>query len=309
MSRQANDKLGLIRLIRELSAPLPPMPAGVSPELVCLDGVRAVIFDVYGTLFVSGSGDVDSAAAAPAALEAALAGAGFRAIGPDGAERALAIFKDAIMREHRAMKAAGADRPEVDILEIWRDCLSAMKNAGRLAGRITPRAVTRLAAGYECRANPAWPMPGLADTLAGLRAAGMILGIVSNAQFYSPLLFDALLRHAPAELGFEPALTLWSYMEREAKPSARMFVKLTGAAERGFGLRPRDMIFVGNDMLNDIAPAQAAGMRTALFAGDGRSLRMRGDHAACRAVKPDLVLGGLADLPRCLGADQAGAHV
>ena len=85
------------------------MPAGVSPELVGLDGVRAVIFDVYGTLFVSGSGDVDSAAAAPAALEAALAGAGFRAIGPDGAERDLAIFKDAIMREHRAMKATAPD--------------------------------------------------------------------------------------------------------------------------------------------------------------------------------------------------------
>lgn len=302
MSRQANEKRELILLIRELSAPLEPIPPGAGAAPGRLAGVRAVIFDVYGTLFVSGSGDIDASGASPAALDDALAGAGFRTLGADGAARALAIFTGAILRKHAAMKEAGADCPEVDILEIWRACLEEMKAGGRLAGDITPRAVMRLAAGYECRANPAWPMPGMAGALASLRAAGMSLGIVSNAQFYSPLLFDALVGQSPAELGFEPALTLWSYLEREAKPSARLFAKLTGAAERRLGLKPDEMLFVGNDMLNDILPAQAAGLRTALFAGDRRSLRMRGDHAACRAAKPDLVLGGLGDLPRRLGA-------
>ena len=41
-------------------SPLEPLPTHVTPELKKLRDVRAVVFDVYGTLIVSGSGDVGS---------------------------------------------------------------------------------------------------------------------------------------------------------------------------------------------------------------------------------------------------------
>ena len=82
MSRQANEKRELILLIRELSAPLEPIPPGAGAAPGRLAGVRAVIFDVYGTLFVSGSGDIDASGASPAALDDALAGAGGRDLNP-----------------------------------------------------------------------------------------------------------------------------------------------------------------------------------------------------------------------------------
>ena len=46
------------RLFRSHAEPLAPEPVDVSPSVSPVPGIRAVIFDVYGTLFISGSGDI-----------------------------------------------------------------------------------------------------------------------------------------------------------------------------------------------------------------------------------------------------------
>jgi hypothetical protein len=47
----------LITQIQQLNAPLEPKPTGISDHLVALENIHAGVFDVYRTLFVSGSGD------------------------------------------------------------------------------------------------------------------------------------------------------------------------------------------------------------------------------------------------------------
>ena len=59
-------------------------------------------------------------------------------------------------------------------------------------------------------------------------------------------------------------------------------------------------MYVGNDMLNDIASAAKVGLRTALFAGDARSLRWRKGDERVEGVVPDLVLTDLLQLVDCL---------
>jgi putative hydrolase of the HAD superfamily len=49
-------------------------------------------------------------------------------------------------------------------------------------------------------------------------------------------------------------------------------------------------------MLNDIYPAQQLGFKTALFAGDTRSLRLRTDDSRCSNLSTDLVLTDLEQL-------------
>ena len=49
-------------------------------------------------------------------------------------------------------------------------------------------------------------------------------------------------------------------------------------------------------MLKDIWPATQLGFKTALFAGDARSLRLREDDERCRGLKPDLVIDRLSQL-------------
>ena len=271
----------LIDRIRALSTAAEPIPTGVAPLLSRLDDVRAVIFDVYGTLFVSGSGDVGTASAASnvehfaQALEAAAINA--------SAEDVMTAYFAAIDANHAAKKAAGVEHPEVDVVDVWRQAL-----AGH---RLDEDALKRLAIEYECRANPTWPMPKLSETLAALRGR-VRLGIVSNAQFFTPLLFEAHLSARPADLGFDSALYVFSHELGQAKPSPTLFQTLLTALQAD-GIAPGQTLYVGNDVRNDIAPARALGMQTALFAGDARSLRLRADDPTCRNAQPDAVVTAL----------------
>jgi putative hydrolase of the HAD superfamily len=53
-------------------------------------------------------------------------------------------------------------------------------------------------------------------------------------------------------------------------------------------------------MRNDIAPAKAVGMQTALFAGDRRSLRWRRGDPLVGDELPDMVLTRLPQLLECV---------
>jgi putative hydrolase of the HAD superfamily len=139
-------------------------------------------------------------------------------------------------------------------------------------------------------------MPGLREVLARIRAEGLILGIVSNAQFYTPLMLEAFLERPFAELGFDPDCCAFSYRLLEAKPSTRIYEEALAGMERVHSIAPREVLYVGNDMRNDIWPASLTGCRTALFAGDARSLRLREDDPRCAHVTPDRVVTRLQQI-------------
>ncbi len=94
----------------------------------------------------------------------------------------------------------------------------------------------------------------------------------------------------------EPDLCVWSYEVGEAKPSPELFRRLSERLEASRKLSPRECLYVGNDMLNDISAAAAAGYRTALFAGDARSLRLRAGDPRCSDVHPDVTITRLGDI-------------
>ena len=293
----------LLDTIRRLSSPLQPLPTGYKPRLQPLPGIRAVLFDVYGTLMISGSGDVgpdaadDDEQAFGEALGEALTGAGIAESPASG--NGATLLRREIIRFQQRLRSEGADYPEVDILQVWQAVLSTSDlRGGPLAA--DAEAIRRLAVGYECRVNPVWPMPGADQTLATLRERGLPLGIVSNAQFYTPLLFEALLGRPLSQLGFDDALCVWSYRELRGKPSSRLFPKALASLQAKHGVTPAQTLYVGNDQLKDIWTASQAGCRTALFAGDRRSLRLREDDQRCRAVQADVVIDDLRQLPDLL---------
>jgi len=295
-------QLSLIQLIRELSRPLAPDPTGVTAQLTQLKNIGAVLFDVYGTLFVSASGDVGTARAMDntPAMEAA-----FRKIDPRGnplaaASRGVELLFDTIQSAHAKRNKNGIKYPEIDIRTIWESVFARLVEEEFLNSLPDAQTRLRFAVEYECRVNPVWPMPGAAETLAALRCRGVHLGIVSNAQFFTPMLFEALLDKSVGDLGFDPELCAWSFQVLEAKPSANLFKRLIAPLHDKWGLESGAVLFVGNDMLNDIAPAAACGCRTALFAGDARSLRLRAGELGAAVSDPDLVLTDLTQLTNVL---------
>jgi putative hydrolase of the HAD superfamily len=54
-------------------------------------------------------------------------------------------------------------------------------------------------------------------------------------------------------------------------------------------------------MRNDIRPAAEAGFRTALFAGDRRSLRLCSEDERCRDISPDWIVTNLDQLASATG--------
>ena len=104
-----------------------------------------------------------------------------------------------------------------------------------------------------------------------------------------------LLQATPVQLGFDAELTWYSYRNGCAKPSPALFKKaLRMLTNRG--IAPQRVAFIGNDMRNDIRPAQLAGFQTVLFAGDSRSLRLRADDPLCKDLKPDRMIIDLNQL-------------
>lgn len=322
----------LIARIRDLSTPLEPKPTGMEPWLEPLQGIKAVLFDVYGTLLISASGDIGLSGNQPASidLQALLANSGINAgineeraqadhqccheerlsgqnhrtsehgrsnsndqtppqspidirqqlSAPIGERLSAAIHAD----HARARAASGMFYPEVDIRVIWATLLA------EIGCQPTPQELERIAVEYECRVNPVWPMPGLADVLSALRQRGLVLGIISNAQFYTPLTLDAFLGQAPAALGLDPNCSAWSYQLREAKPSTAIYQVALDGLTRKHGIPPEQVLYIGNDRRNDIGPAQRLGLKTVLFAGDARSLRLREDDPELIGVSADRVI-------------------
>ncbi len=291
--RHMNNDGRLIDLMRRYSRDLVPedllpIPTGIRARGALRKPVEAVLFDVYGTLFVSGSGDIGEARdrVRPCQIAGLLDSYGV-GLAPD---RVMRRFFDEIGRVHAGEIEKGIDYPEVLIDAVWMAVLG-----------IEDRKMARcFACEYEMTVNPVWPMPGLGTLLDEIRNRGSAMGIVSNAQFFTPLLFELFLGKDLTGLGFCKELTIFSFREGRAKPSPLLF-ETAGKTLDELGIARNAALYVGNDMLNDIFPAGRAGFQTVLFAGDSRSVRFREDDERLLSVTPDLVVTNLSELSEHIG--------
>jgi putative hydrolase of the HAD superfamily len=289
-----------MRLVLEHSFHRPLEPAGILPALQPLPEIRVIFFDVYGTLFLGMRTEPFPPVGPEAdhALAEVIQAAGLKLVGPpEGLSELLAKL---IARSQEMLRQSGVDYPEVDIPAIWQTLLEELKRQERLAlGEIPPSLPRRLALHWEVVRNPVWPTPGLRESLAELRHRGYQLGIISNAQFYCRILFTTFLGRPLEDLGFDPKLVFFSYEQGWAKPGPRLFeLAVQALADRG--LSSAQALHVGNDLLQDVIPAQKIGFHTALLAQDRYNLRLGNDEQGSLPVQPNIVATNLAQLLDCL---------
>jgi putative hydrolase of the HAD superfamily len=281
-----------IRLFQAHAQPFGPIPTNEKPLLPAFENIRAVVFDVYGTLFMSGTGDISLAEAEDRseAMRATLVGAGVTAI--PGTLPLADLFHEAIKRAQMESREGGAQFPEVEIREVWSDFLKTLEAQSIQVPPLDRNEIARLAIDYECRVNPVWPLPDLAPLLAAIKNRGLLMGIVSNAQFYTKVMFPAFLGASIGDLGFSLDCCIYSYQEREGKPSQRLYRKLRNqlSAHR---ILPAETLYIGNDMRNDVNPAASEGFKTVLYAGDARSLRWRKEDSPALPHRPDAIINKL----------------
>ena len=271
-------------LIKAYISPLSPKPTGESPCGALKEKIECILFDIYGTLFISAAGDISLARNATprvAKIKALLKKYEINI----SAHRITAQLHQEIQSQHRRLIDSGIDVPEIEIDKTWLQILD-FDDIDR---------AREFSVEYELITNPVFPMPHLAQMLDACKERNCHMGLISNAQFFTPLLFEWFLGAQPAGLGFASDLIFLSYRMGCAKPSLTLF-NAAAAAVRSRSIAPHSTLVVGNDLLNDIYPAKQMGFQTALFAGDARSLRLRTDDPRCRNLTADIVLTDLKQL-------------
>ncbi|MDB6078551.1 MAG: phosphoglycolate phosphatase [Akkermansiaceae bacterium] len=240
--------------------------------------VRAVLFDVSGTLLDASAGD-------GTAPEVALAD-----IIPASHPELLKDLRKAVQSAHAA---SPFPHPEIDIREMWAQLLPAWPEDE----------IERFARQVEDLLTPAVEMRGAAATLRGLASAGLTMGIISNAQFYTTGVMERCLGGTFEQLGFDPLLCWFSWEHRRAKPDPWLF-ETARAKLLERGISAGETLYVGNDVMRDIIPAAACGFRTALLVGSPE-LRLHGHTAEesgatylPRGLEEILGIAGVARAPK-----------
>lgn len=271
-------------LVEKHIRPLEPVPTDIPPSGSLRHPVRCLMFDIYGTLFASDAGDISLAREDHPGTQALADLLARHSIEKEPAAL-LAEFYAAVKADHDRSRKTGIDHPEVDIIQIWSTVL----------GTTDLEKVRAFALETEMIINPVYPMPRLKEFLGKCKDSGLLMGIVSNAQFYTPYLFHWFLEADLDTLGFAPDLIFYSYQYGRGKPSTFLY-ELAADQLGSRGIEPEAVLYVGNDMGKDILPSAAVGFQTALFAGDRRSLRLRKEDPEVRQCSPDIVITELEQI-------------
>lgn len=293
-----------MKYIKQLLDSLPevrPIETGVTPDFSKDESIKAVIFDIYGTLLVSSSGDIDQAEISTKNLEEAFKASNIEIVNPENnsLEHILHDFEYTIKICHQEAKKNQVPHPEIDILSIWEIVLLHARRKGLICFNGDAN-IMRMTCVFEFLSNKVYPMPGMKAVLAELTHRKYPLGIVSNAQFYTPVLMNYFLNNVVGldeEIKtFDPDLTVYSYKLGIGKPDTNLFKELTPVLEKEYRLKPEEVLFVGNDMLKDIYTSSKVGFKTALFAGDRRSLRYRSEDERVKNITPDHTITDIRQL-------------
>ncbi|MGD9528429.1 HAD family hydrolase [Pseudonocardia sp.] len=243
-----------------------------------MDDIRAIVFDVNGTLVDILTDEHDEAVHRAVGHLLSYQGIDLRR----GRVREL---YSAYLDEQRA--ASGQAHPEFDAVAIWArivdehatDFTRSLPAAKRVH---LPLLLAETYRGVSRRRLR--PYPGVREVLEAL-AARYPLAVVTDAQ-------SAWARAELHQVGlldlFDPVVVSGDHGFR--KPDPRLFRLALAALD----VAPEDALYVGNDMYRDVHGAQAAGMRAVLVASDqGRS--------AWRDTVPDHVIDDHRELLALLG--------
>jgi len=181
--------------------PLKPIPTGETPtDLARIRHVAAMVFDVYGTLLISGSGEKNPPDM-HSSQKRVLAGV-LQRYGIDHTPESLMNdLQGTIEKTHEDLRQEGIDYPEVDIVRVWETILGVRDTNW----------LKTFALEYEMVVNPVYPMPGLGDLLTVCREQNLLLGVISNAQFFTPRLLQHMLGATLEMSGIDPQLIFYSY--------------------------------------------------------------------------------------------------
>ncbi len=314
MSRVADFAYRLFPEKKKEYRPLTPLTYPANRHK--LHDVKAVIIDVYGTLINYWREEFSKKEAKEHCLEEAFAKTAqyfqfseiLRQMNPaDEPQRTLRDFYHGLIAlNHEKSVRKGIEFPEVRIEEVWEVVIMMLARHGY------DPATLNLGDNKELARCIAWYYnffslgcnlyEGVVSGLSALKKKNIKIGILADAQFYTPIDLTLLVREQSGDALddylelFNVDLLFYSYEQGYTKANQGLYRKLFDALYE-HQILPSQTVFVGNDLLLDIRPADQIGMRTALFTGDDKSAFL---HDVGGEVIPDITFDSWEELPEKL---------
>jgi FMN phosphatase YigB (HAD superfamily) len=297
---------------RDLSWPAPPAVERpkARPHLVRLSGVRAVLWNVYGTLLAIPGGELwfehPNAFIMGVALDKVIHefkmwGSMSRKPGQP-ADYMKTIYGN-VLTEQRAVTVSGEKFPELGSDRVWEAIVKKLlqkdyKFDAGFYGSLNEFS-RKVAYFFHASLQPTACYPAAAETLRHVSDRGLRQGLLADGQCFTTVQLQRGLAAQDAGLRLEKVLddklVKFSFEVRAKKPSERLFrAALEPLQEQG--LEPGEILHVGSRLAQDIIVARRLGLRTALFAGDKASLQATPEQLKEPASRPDVLLTELSQL-------------
>lgn len=303
---------------RDLMWPQVPKPVAVraTPSIRPLDGIRIVLWDVYGTLLRVSGGECCLTPDPQTPLEIALQktihefnmwNSMYRKPGAPW-KSMISQYTDYHKRLAMVATRRSGDLTDVNLVDIWEAIIARLfdkdfsydedfyGDARQFSEKVAYFFHSSLQ-GIEARS-------GAVQAMQDLHAIGVQQGLLADGQ---PFTFAQLLRALslqgtlpPLAEVFHQDAVLFSYELGIRKPSRSLFELVTERLKIA-GYQPEETLHISCRLGTDLVPARAIGMKTALLAAEKSGLHAPAALLKNPDTRPDRLLTDLSQIATLFG--------
>jgi FMN phosphatase YigB (HAD superfamily) len=291
------------------------LPVKARPHLEPLPEVRAVLWNVYGTLLAIAEGEllfehanafIMSNALDKTIQEFKMWGSMTRKPGQPS-DYMQSIYTQ-ILTEQKSVLGGGERFPEVASERVWEAIIKRLlqkdyKFDAAFFGSLNEFS-RKVAYFFHASLQGTAAYAGAAAALQHAHDSGLAQGLLADGQCFTTV---QLQRGLDSQNGgrlddlLTEGLVVLSCDVRGRKPSDRLFRQAVNALNEK-GIVPAEVLHVGSRLQQDLVPAKRLGMRTALFAGDKGSLQVTPEQLKDTATRPDVLLTELSQIAEVVGS-------
>jgi len=288
-------------------------PAKAKPHLKELPGVKAVLWNIYGTLIAIPFGELLFEHPQQIVMDVALDKTidEFKMWGSMSRKpgQPSEYMRHLYAQELLLQKAStGGERfPEVLAERIWEALIKKLfakeySFDAAFYGSINEYS-KKVAYFFHASLQGTGPEPDAATAIHLTSDLGKVQGLLGDAQCFTMVQVQRVLKRQDANLNIDTllpqSLRFLSCDVKARKPSETLFRRaLTALSAKG--IRPEEALHVGSRIGRDIVPAKKLGMRTALYTGDRAALEAAPEQLKDPATRPDVMLTELGQINEVL---------
>lgn len=303
---------------RNLIWPQVPAPAPVSanPSIDHLPGIKAVVWDVYGTLLRTPDGGFTLFPEQEVRLQVALEKtihefnmwhSMYRKPGPPW-QSMINQYRDYAERLSMVGTKRRGDLTDVNLVHIWRTVVDRLFDKEYTYEPDTYGDIDQLsekiAYFFHSNLQATEARAGAVQAICELAETGVEQGLLADGQPFTMVqLARALRRQGTIPPVYEilpSGNNVLSYQMGVRKPSKSLFLQASGQFA-GREIAPDEILHVSCRVTSDLAPAKALGMKTALLAAEKTGLEATVNLLKDPQTRPDRLLTDITQITSVIG--------